>query len=113
MSVRVKICGITNLQDALAAIEAGADALGFVFCASPRQVTVEKAAEIIEALPPFVSQVGLFVDAPREMILQTAQQSGIDTLQLHGEEPPELCHSFHLKVIKAFRIRDQGSLAQL
>lgn len=111
MSVRVKICGITRLDDALAAVEAGADALGFVFCeTSPRCVTVSVAARIVEGLPPFVAKVGLFVNAPEAQIRSVADACGLDTLQLHGEEPPEFCQRFELKWIKAFRVRDESSL---
>jgi len=111
MSVRVKICGITNLPDALVAIEAGADALGFVFCeASPRCLSSQAAAEIIAELPPLISKVGLFVNASEKWIRQVMQETGIDTLQLHGDEPPEFCTLFSLKTIKAFRCRDAHSL---
>jgi phosphoribosylanthranilate isomerase len=110
----VKICGITTVADALAAVEAGADALGFVFCAaSPRCVSPREAAVIIEALPPFVSKVGLFVNSSEEEIRKTCEECALDTLQLHGDEPPEFCTRFPLKVIKAFRIRDASSLDQL
>ena len=113
MSVRVKICGITRITDALTAIDAGADALGFVFLASPRNLTPGAAAEIIDALPPFVSKVGLFVNASEPFIRNVLQACALDTLQLHGEEPPEFCRRFRLKVIKAFRIRDETSLKAL
>jgi phosphoribosylanthranilate isomerase len=114
MSVRVKICGITRWDDALAAVEAGADALGFVFCeASPRCVTVSVAARIVEGLPPFVAKVGLFVNAPEAQIRRVAGACGLDTLQLHGEEPPEFCQRFTVKWIKAFRMRDESSLQAL
>jgi phosphoribosylanthranilate isomerase len=114
MNVRVKICGITNLHDAMAAVEAGADALGFVFCEeSPRRVDVKTAAEIIGQLPPFVARVGLFVNAPEDSIRQTAERCRLDTLQLHGDEAPEFCQRFRLSVIKAFRVRDESSLAAL
>jgi phosphoribosylanthranilate isomerase len=111
MSVRVKICGITNLDDAAAAIEAGADALGFVFCeTSPRCLSLPTAARIIQELPPFVSKVGVFVNAPEAMIRTVLQQCGIDTVQLHGDESPEFCRRFGCKVIRAFRVRDEHTL---
>src|SRR5882762_1418959 len=91
----VKICGITNLEDALAAVEAGADALGFVFYErSPRYVTVEKAAAILKELPLSVAKVGVFVDAPADMVLHTAETCGFHDLQFHGAESPEYCGSF-------------------
>ena len=108
---RVKICGITNREDALAAVKAGADALGFVFFAkSPRAVAVETAAEIIALLPPFVASVGLFVNEDRAVIETTAQRCGLDLIQLHGDELPEDCVFPGRKVIKALRVRDGESL---
>jgi phosphoribosylanthranilate isomerase len=112
--VSVKICGITNLEDAWAAVEAGADALGFVFYPpSPRHVTPTQARAIIAALPPFVTTVGLFVDAAAEQIEAIAARCGLDRLQLHGHEAPELCARLTRPVIKAFRIRNADSLASL
>lgn len=115
MRVRVKICGITNVGDALAAVDAGADALGFMFYeASPRNITAEAAAKIIRQLPPFIAKVGVFVNAPAEVIHRTAEACGLDTLQLHGDETPEFCRQFtKLKVMKAFRIKDATSLQSL
>ena len=111
VSVRVKICGITNTADAVAAINAGADALGFMFFEnSKRKVLPEAAAEIIRELPAFVAKVGVFVNAPQDVILQTIDTARLDTIQLHGEETPEFCDRFVVKVIKAFRIRDSDSL---
>jgi phosphoribosylanthranilate isomerase len=114
MSVRVKICGITRAPDALAAIEAGADALGFVFCEdSARAISSLEAASIIAELPPFICKVGLFVNASESMIRQVIADTGIDTLQLHGDESPGFCKCFELKTIKAFRCRDEQSLDQM
>lgn len=111
--LRIKICGITNIEDALAAIEYGADALGFVFYAkSPRAVTAETAKAIISSLPPFVSTVGVFVDENIASLEQTAHYSGLDIIQLHGSEPPEYC-SLSKKVIKAVRVKDLADLAIL
>src|SRR5205823_4747219 len=113
MRVRVKICGVTDLSDALAAVEAGADALGFMFYdPSPRNISVAAAAEIIRQLPPFVAKVGVFVDAPEEFIARAITECGLDTVQLHGNEPPEFCRKFS-KTIKAFRIQDEKSLLEL
>lgn len=112
--VKVKICGITNLEDALAAVEAGADALGFVFFEkSPRAITPEQAAAIIRRLPPFVQVVGLFVNEQVAVINKIADQCGLDIVQLHGEETPEFCTGVKRRIIKAFRVRDQSSLDQI
>jgi phosphoribosylanthranilate isomerase len=114
MSTVIKICGITNLPDALAAAEAGADALGFVFHqSSPRCVTLETAASIIRQLPPYLVKVGLFVDAPEDFVVQAISTCGLTLLQFHGEEPPEYCLQFGLMSMKAFRIRDASSLDNL
>lgn len=108
---KVKICGITNVEDALAAVNAGADALGFMFYEiSPRYVTPALAAEIIGTLPPLVSKVGVFVNANAEKVRRVAEECGLDTLQFHGKESPVFCRQFPLKVIKAFRILDVDSL---
>jgi phosphoribosylanthranilate isomerase len=114
MSVRVKICGITSARDALAAVDAGADALGFMFYeASPRRVTPEQSLEIIRELPPFVARVGVFVNPTADQVRAAISETGIDTLQFHGEETPEFCRQFGLRVIKAFRVRDVLSLKRL
>jgi phosphoribosylanthranilate isomerase len=114
MAVQVKICGITNVEDALAAAEVGADALGFVFYeASPRWVSPETAATIIRQLPPFVIKVGVFVDAPEDLVVSAMRQCGLNLLQFHGEETPEYCMQFGLMSMKAFRIRDAASLEAL
>jgi phosphoribosylanthranilate isomerase len=114
MSTRVKICGITNLADAQAAIEAGVDALGFVFYEkSPRRMTIPAAAEISKKLPPFILRVGVFVNAPEELITRAIGECGLSLLQFHGDEPPEFCTRFGLMSMKAFRIRDAESLKEL
>ncbi|MGA2801723.1 MAG: phosphoribosylanthranilate isomerase [Verrucomicrobiota bacterium] len=114
MSTRVKICGITNLTDAQVAVEAGADALGFVFYEkSPRFISIETAAEISKQLPPFILRIGVFVNAPKEEIVRAIGECGLSLLQFHGDEPPEFCTQFDLMSMKAFRIRDTGSLKEL
>jgi phosphoribosylanthranilate isomerase len=111
MAVKVKICGITNLADAMAATEAGADALGFVFYdRSPRHVSIETAAAIMHQLPPFIMRVGLFVDAPPDVVIRAIGECGLNLLQFHGSEPPDYCLQFGLMSMKAFRVRDASSL---
>ncbi|HAT48914.1 MAG TPA: N-(5'-phosphoribosyl)anthranilate isomerase, partial [Alphaproteobacteria bacterium] len=103
--VRVKICGITRREDALAAIDAGADAIGLVFYErSPRAVTVARAVELVAALPPFVTVTGLFVNASKMDIETTASRVGLDLLQFHGDETPEFCAQFSSRIIKALRV---------
>ena len=111
---RVKICGITNLDDALAAVDAGADALGFVFFEkSPRNVNPMQASAIIAKLPPFVQTVGLFVNEEAERVNWTADFCGLDVIQLHGDEEPDYCPEIRRRVIKAFRVKDAASLVSL
>lgn len=110
-NTRVKICGITNVEDALQAVEAGADALGFVFYhRSPRFVTPREVQKIIAELPPFVTTVGLFVNEPLPRIRRTMAAARLDVVQLHGDESPEDCLIEPLRVIKALRIKDAASL---
>ena len=105
-AVRVKICGITRVEDALAAAAAGADAIGLVFYAgSPRAVGVEQARAIIAALPPFVTTVGLFVDAGRDELAHILASVPLDLLQFHGDESAEQCEGFGRPYIKALRVR--------
>jgi len=104
--VKVKICGITSYDDASAAVEAGADALGFVFYdKSPRFINPVRAAGIISKLPPFIQTVGLFVNEDTEQVNWTADYCGLDIVQLHGDETPEDCLELKRRVIKAFRIQ--------
>jgi phosphoribosylanthranilate isomerase len=112
--VKIKICGITNLEDALLAAELGADALGFIFYAkSPRKVAPETAREIIAQLPPFVAAVGVFVDEAAALVQELAAQVRLDWVQLHGQESPDYCRNLGRRVIKAFRIQGEDSLPQL
>ncbi|HUL60837.1 MAG TPA: phosphoribosylanthranilate isomerase [Anaeromyxobacteraceae bacterium] len=113
-SVQVKICGITRREDAEAAVRLGADALGFNFWPrSKRFVSPEAARAIVRALPPFVTAVGVFVDPSRDELLRAAEASGIAVVQLHGDEPPALCASIPLPVIKAIRVATPHDLAAL
>lgn len=111
--VRVKICGISDIENALVAADAGADAIGFVFAPSRRRVTLEQARQIADALPPFVSKIGLFVDADIETVLHHAGAVRLDAVQLHGSESPEFCAALDLPVIKAIRVKDGTSLQTL
>jgi phosphoribosylanthranilate isomerase len=111
--VRVKICGFTCVEDALAAVEAGADALGFVFDQGRHYVTPEQARDIIAALPPFVGVVGLFVNEEADVVRQIADFCHLDMLQFQGDETPDYCASFRRRVIKGFKVKDKTSLTQL
>jgi phosphoribosylanthranilate isomerase len=114
MSVLVKICGITSRLDAEAAIEAGADALGFIFFKqSPRYIAPAAAAQIIAKLPTSVLKVGVFVDEPLERLNQIAEECGLNRMQLHGSESCDLCAHVGKPVIKAFRVKDPLSLAPM
>ena len=109
--VRSKICGITRIEDALAAAEAGADAIGFVFYAkSPRAVDVRQARAIIAELPPFVTTVGLFVNASRCELNEILEVVPLDLLQFHGDETPQDCEGYHRPWIKALRVRPGDDL---
>ncbi len=114
MAVVVKICGITNLEDALCAAESGADALGFVFHeTSPRCIALEAAAGIAQKLPLHIVKVGVFVDAPEDIVLRAIAGCGLNLLQFHGNESPQYCLEFGLMSMKAFRIKDAASLQDL
>ncbi len=103
---RVKICGITRRGDLDAALAAGVDALGFVFYpASPRCLTTEQAGELARAVPPFVTRVGLFVNAEAQAVRRVLASVPLDLLQFHGEEPADYCEQFGLPYLKAARVR--------
>jgi phosphoribosylanthranilate isomerase len=106
---RIKICGLTSREDALRCVEAGADALGFVFAKSSRRVTPADAARIVRELPPLVSTVGVFLNERPEQITTIAQSVGLDAVQLHGDESSEDCLRLPLKVIKRFNILENDT----
>lgn len=110
MKVKVKICGITNLEDAIKAVEYGADAIGFVFYrGSPRYIEPERAVNIIKEIPPFIATVGVFVDEAPLEILRIATLTGISAVQLHGKEAPDSL-IYPQKIIKALRVRELSDL---
>ncbi len=110
--VKVKICGITNLEDARVSVAAGCDALGFLFYKkSPRYISVQKAKEIIKDIPKNIIKIGVFVNATEKNIKEVAKECGLDILQFHGNESPEFCKKFkRYKIIKVFRIKNKSSL---
>lgn len=113
MFVKIKICGITNIEDALFAANCGADALGFIFFkGSPRYIEISSTKKIISHLPPFLTTVGVFVNEEPEEIRKIMQYVGLDVAQLHGDESPETCNTLP-RVIKAFRINTFNDLATL
>jgi phosphoribosylanthranilate isomerase len=113
LRTRVKICGITRAQDAKAAVAAGCDAIGLVFYRpSSRYVSAEKAAEIVAGIPPFVSVVGLFVDAEPSEVKAVMQQVRLDLLQFHGDESAEACQQYGVPYMKAIRVKADTNLLQ-
>jgi phosphoribosylanthranilate isomerase len=114
MKTQVKICGVTSIADALVAAEAGADMIGLMFYEhSPRHITLEKAAEISRALPPFVLRVGVFVNPDEAQVMEAISACGLNLLQFHGDEESDFCTQFGLMSVKALRMRDEESLKQL
>ncbi len=112
---KVKICGLTNTEDALAAAEMGADALGFVFAASPRQITQQKARDIIERLPPFVTKVGVFSGgnlSPQE-IKDVLEYCGLHLAQLHDDIEPALCRALFPRCVRAIQVKDEKTVDEL
>ena len=105
MKTRIKICSITNLEDACMAVEYGADALGFIFTKSPRQIPPEKAKHIIQQLASFVTTVGVFMDDPLKFVEEIALFTGIDVVQLHGSESPDYCQKIRKRVIKRMNVQ--------
>ena len=108
--IKIKICGITNKEDALWAVNLKVDALGFIFADSPRRVEPEIVQGIIELLPPFISSVGVFVNEDREKVKEITESCHLTTLQFHGQESPSYCEGFKQKIVKALRIKDKSVL---
>lgn len=114
MQPKVKICGMTNVEDALAAVEAGADAIGFVFHhASPRRITSDVVKRIVKQLPPFVLPVGVFVNEDIKVVRDLMDDCGLAIAQLHGDEAAAYCDLLGRPVLKAIRLKDRGSLLAL
>ena len=114
MKTQVKICGVTNVADALAAAEAGADMIGLNFYeGSPRYLTLATATEIARALPPFVLRVGVFVNPTEAQVLAAIAACGLNLLQFHGDEDSSFCTQFGVMSVKALRVRDAASLQTL
>lgn len=112
--IKIKICGITSTDDAIAAAESGVDALGFNFYKkSPRYIEPARAAEIIAQLPPFVTPVGVFVNEREDRVRDIMFTTGIKVLQFHGDERPEFCGRFASRAIKAFQVKDKESLKDM
>lgn len=109
----IKICGITNLKDALEAAALEVDALGFIFAPSRRRISPSAAREIITSLPPTVEKVGVFVNEDLDVVQKIADLCGLDTLQFHGQEPPEYCQQFSQRVIKAIAVKNPESLEEM
>lgn len=113
MRTRVKICGITRVQDALDAVKHGADAIGLVFYAnSPRNVSAQQAAEIVASIPAFVTVVGLFVDAEPAFVQEVLSLVRLDLLQFHGDETPSTCRQYARPYMKAIRVKSSTNLVQ-
>jgi phosphoribosylanthranilate isomerase len=110
---RVKVCGITSLEDAHVAVQLGVDALGFIFAPSPRRLSPERAREIICAIPPFVKTVGVFVNERPRRVRRIMEFCGLDLIQFHGEESPEVCKGFMPRAVKALRVRDPSVLTAI
>ncbi len=112
--IKIKICGITNAEDAKAAVEAGADALGFIFhAASPRSVAPDSVRAIIAQIPPFVLPVGVFVNEDVKVVRDIMDACGLALAQLHGDETAAYCESLGRPVLRAIRLKDRGSLLAL
>ncbi|MBI4650874.1 phosphoribosylanthranilate isomerase, partial [Candidatus Desantisbacteria bacterium] len=108
--VKIKICGITNRVDAMNAVSLGADALGFIFSKSPRQMTPIEVKKIIQVLPPYITCTGVFVNEALENVLEIMDFCKLDIVQLHGDESPEYGRKIPYRIVKTFRVKDKESL---
>jgi len=118
MLTKIKICGITNVQDAHVAVDLGTDALGFIFVPdTPRYIEPQDAVQVISKLPPFITKVGVFADESPQVISQIIQTCGLNAIQLHGSETPEYCDNIRacgrVTTIKSFRVKDRHSLSPI
>lgn len=112
--VKVKICGMTSLEDVFLAVQGGGDAVGFIFYKkSPRCVTEKLVKSVVSKLPPFIETVGVFVDETADRVNRIADSCKLDAVQLHGDESPAFCERINRKVIKAVRVESKESFAQL
>jgi phosphoribosylanthranilate isomerase len=109
--IQVKICSITNEEDAILAAQYGADAIGLIFADSPRRITPEQAGEIVRAVPPFVTTVGVFMNQTADFVEEASAVSGVDRIQLHGEESPEFCARVGKRIIKRIRVKPSDTAA--
>jgi phosphoribosylanthranilate isomerase len=110
--LRVKICGITRMEDALEAVRLGFDSLGFIFAPGPRTIDPDSARAIIAAIPPFVASVGVFVDEEASFVHRLIEYCGLDLVQFHGDVSPEFCGGFFPRSIKSISLHDHRALAQ-
>jgi phosphoribosylanthranilate isomerase len=110
---KIKICGITDIEDARAAAELGADALGFIFAVSPRRITAERAREIIRELPPFVTSVGVFVGQTPAEVNEIARYAGLNAVQLHGSEPAGHAAAIEYPIIKRIAVAEGDTIADI
>jgi phosphoribosylanthranilate isomerase len=110
---KVKVCGITCLEDAQLAVQLGVNALGFIFAPSPRRISPEEAREIIRAVSPFVKTAGVFVDETPAVVRDIMEFCGLELVQFHGDESPETCTAFMPRSVKAFRVRDRSVLSAI
>lgn len=111
--IRVKVCGITNEADARLAVQCGADAIGFIFARSPRQITITAARAIARRLPPWIARVGVFQDHTLEQVQDVLDEVGLTHAQLHGSEPPEYLHRLNGRAVKVFHLSDANLLQEI
>mgnify|MGYP000754047231 CR=1 FL=1 len=111
--IKIKICGLTNKEDALCAAALGVDALGFIFCDSPRCITPDTVESIRPFLPPFMHVVGVFMNHPSDYVNEVATQCGLDSVQLHGDESPEYCMAIQHRIIKTFSVETEADLDKM